>query len=206
MRDGFAGIILVASNPVDLMARIARNRSRLPAARVIGTGTLHDTSRLQQALAAQLGVAPAAIGGLVIGEHGDSEVAALSALRIGGMTLDRFAPPGIDVDHHALAATVRDAAYAIITGKGYTSYGVATAIVRICEAIIRNERAVLPVSTLLEGQFGIQGAYLSLPCVIGREGIVRVLEPELDPGETAALRASAAVLAKAFSSMEEEAG
>lgn len=192
---GFRGIIVIASNPVDVMAQVAFSRSDFDAARVIGTGTLLDSSRLRQALAARLRVAPGAIHAQVLGEHGDSEVPAFSGVRIGGVALDAFDP---DVDRAELATTVREAAYRIVTGKGYTSFGVATAIVRICEAIVRDEHAVLPVSTLLTGQFGVEGVYLSLPCVLGARGVVRVLEPELDADEMAGLRASAEILREAM--------
>ncbi|MBC9031677.1 L-lactate dehydrogenase [Sphingomonas sp. JC676] len=195
MAAGFGGIILVASNPVDLMAHAAFRRCGIDAARVIGTGTLLDSSRLRQALSAELGVAPGAIHAQVLGEHGDSEVAAFSGVRVGGMGLDAFAPDA--VDREALARDVREAAYRIVSGKGYTSFGVATAIVRICEAILRDEHAVLPVSTLLTGEFGIENVYLSLPCVLGAGGVERVLVPELHAGEVAALKASAAVLREA---------
>jgi L-lactate dehydrogenase len=191
---GFDGILVVASNPVDLMALAAWRQSGFDAARVIGTGTLLDSSRLRQNLSRRLGVAPGAIDALVLGEHGDSEVAAFSAARIGGVALGAVGP---DLDRGAVATEVRDAAYGIVSGKGYTSWGVATAIVRICEAVVRDERAVLPVSTLLTGEYGIDGVYLSLPCVLGAGGVARVLVPELDAGELAALRASAALLREA---------
>jgi L-lactate dehydrogenase len=195
MAAGFGGIIVVASNPVDLMAHVALRRSGLPSARVIGTGTLLDSSRLRQALAARLAVAPGAIHGQVLGEHGDSEVVAFSGVRIGGMRLEDYAKTALD--REAVARDVREAAYRIVSGKGYTSFGVATAIVRICEALVRDEHAVLPVSTLLTGEFGIEDVYLSLPCVLGAGGIERVLVPELDAGEIAGLRASAEVLREA---------
>lgn len=195
---GFDGVLLVASNPVDLMALVAFERSGLPAARVIGTGTLLDSSRLQQRLARELDVAPAAVDGLVLGEHGDSEVAAFSSVRIGEMTLNAFAP-GIAAKHDEIADDVRKAAYAIIDGKGHTAFGIATAIVRICEAILRDECAVLPVSAMLTGEFGITDVYLSLPCILGAGGVRRVLQPELDAVEVEALRASAATLRNARS-------
>lgn len=195
---GFDGIILVASNPVDLMAHVALRRSGLDAARVIGTGTLLDTNRLRQALAGRLGVAPAAIHAHVLGEHGDSEVPVFSGVRVGGVGLDAFA----SVDREGVARDVREAAYRIVGGKGFTSYGVGTAIVRICEALVRDEHAVLPVSTLMTGEFGIEGVYLSLPCVLGAGGVERVLVPELDAGEVAALRASAEVLRAAGRDLE----
>lgn len=195
IEGGFGGTIVVASNPVDLMAQVAFGRSGLDAGRVIGTGTLLDSSRLRQALAGRLGVAPGAIHAQVVGEHGDSEVAAFSGVRIRGMALDAFEPA---VDREEMAKAVREAAYRIVSGKGYTSFGVATAIVRICEAIVRDEKAVLPVSTLLTGEFGIEGVYLSLPCALGAQGVERVLVPDLDAAEAAGLRASAQVLREAM--------
>jgi L-lactate dehydrogenase len=199
MEAGFNGIILVAANPVDVMSMVAFRRSGLPSSRVIGTGTLLDTSRLRKELAIDLGIAPAAVDGLVLGEHGDSEVIAFSTLRIGGLGLERWAESSAGPDHADLARRVREGAYAIIDGKGYTSFGVATAIVRICEAIVRDEHAVLPVSTLMTGQSGLDDLYLSLPCILGADGIERVLTPELSNGEVAALEKSATVLRAALS-------
>ena len=196
MAAGFDGILIVASNPVDVMAKVALSQSGLPASRVIGTGPLLDSSRLRQALAARLNVASRAIEAVVIGEHGDSEVVAFSSVRVGGIPLDHFAP---DEARKAteIADIVRTAGYQIIDGKGYTSFGVATAIVRICEAILRDEQSALPVSTLLTGEFGLSDVYLSLPCILGAEGIERVLIPELTGDETAKLRLSAAMIRQA---------
>jgi L-lactate dehydrogenase len=193
MAAGFNGILLVAANPVDVMSLIARQGSGLAPARVIGTGTLLDSMRLRQALSAHLGIAAGSIEGFVLGEHGDSEVAAFSTVRVGGVSLGGLIE-GASLDLPALATTVRTGAYRVVTGKGYTSFGIATAIVRIVEAVIRDEHAVLPVSTLMTGQYGIDGVYLSLPCVIGAGGVERVLEPDLEPAELTALTASAQVL------------
>ena len=199
MTAGFDGVMVVASNPVDVMAKVALAQSGLPAKRVIGTGTLLDSSRLQQALAARLNVASRSIDALVIGEHGDSEVAAFSTVRVGGLPLDHFSAD--DAQHLGeLADLVRTAGYRIIEGKGYTSFGVATAIVRICEAILRDERSSLPVSTLLTGEFGLSDVYLSLPCILGAGGVERVLLPELTDGEIDKLRLSAEVVRKAYAS------
>ena len=193
MAAGFDGVLVVASNPVDVMAQVAQETSGLDPARVIGTGTLLDSARFRQRLAQQLGVAPAAVEALVLGEHGDSEVAAFSTVRIGGVTLDAFdAPAAIDRDQ--LAREVMRAGYTIVQGKGYTSFGVATAIVRICEAIRRDENVVLPVSARTRGEYGIADVYLSLPCLIGASGIRRVLTPQLSHAEAEALRRSAAAL------------
>lgn len=197
---GFDGILIIASNPVDVMANVALTQSGLPAKRVIGTGTLLDSSRLQQALAVRLDVAPRSIDALVMGEHGDSEVAAFSTVRIGGLPLSRFAPDSAQ-KFADMADLVRTAGYRIVKGKGYTSFGVATAIVRICEAILRDERSSLPVSTLLTGEFGISDVYLSLPCVLGANGVERVLLPELTDDEIARLRQSAEVIRQVHESL-----
>ena len=203
MGAGFHGVLVVSANPVDLMTLVAGRRSGLPPAQVIGTGTLLDTSRMKQALSQVLNVAAGSIEGLVLGEHGDSEVAAFSTVRIGGQTLDQFCAGGQAPQRALIAQQVRDAAYVIVKGKGYTSYGVATAIVRICEAIIRDERAVLPVSTLLTGQYGLSDLCLSLPCVLGAGGIERILTPDLDLEEAKGLAASATVLRTAFAALFE---
>ena len=197
---GFQGILVVAANPVDLMALVALQASGLPAARVIGTGTLLDSSRLQQALAARLGVAPASVDAMVLGEHGDSSVAAFSSVRIGGLPLAHFAGQG---DTSRIAADVRGAGYRIIGGKGYTSFGVATAIVRICEAVLRDEHSVLPVSSMLTGQFGIADLYLSLPCVLGAAGIERTLIPDLNDDEILALQHSADTIREALDTLTD---
>jgi L-lactate dehydrogenase len=206
MAAGFDGIILVAANPVDLMAQVARDASGLPAERIIGTGTLLDSNRLRQALAARFAVAPAFVDAMILGEHGDSSFAALSLARVGGVPIAQMAQPPADLDAVALEQGVRQAGYRIIAGKGYTAFGVATAIVRICEAVVRDERAVLPVSTWLTGQFGVSDLYLSLPCILGAQGIARVLEPPLSQSETAALHRSAAIVRQARDGLGGPAG
>ena len=202
MSAGFDGIILVAANPVDLMSWVARQESGLAGTRVIGTGTLLDSNRLCALLARQLTIAPASIDAMILGEHGDTSFAALSIARAGGVPLDQFAANGMQLEAAPLNEMVRQAAYQIIGGKGYTSFGIATAIVRICEAIVRNEHAILPVSTYLTGQFAIDNLYLSLPCVLGAEGIERVLEPQLDADEAAALRESASAVGRALEALK----
>ena len=204
---GFGGIILVAANPVDIMALVAFRKAGIAACRVIGTGTLLDSSRLRQSLAAKLGIAPSAVAGFVLGEHGDSEVAAFSTVRVGGLSLNHFAKSAGQPDHEApdqeaIAKEVREAGYRIISGKGYTSFGVATAIVRICEAIVRNEHAVLPVSTLLSGEFGITDLYLSLPCLLGEGGVEHVLLPDLTKIEQSELHRSAKIIRPAVAHLD----
>lgn len=193
MNAGFDGILVVASNPADAMTQVAQATSGLPPERVIGTGTLLDSNRFRKRIADQLAIAPGAVEALVLGEHGDSEVMAYSTVRIGGMDLDSYLGEQ-GFDRAAIAHDVMRAGYTISDGKGYTSFGVATAITRICEAIHRDERVILPVATMLQGQYGISGIYLSLPCLIGAGGVLRVLTPALTADEQAALLASADVL------------
>lgn len=200
--SGFAGIILVAANPVDLMSLVAFQGAGLPSARVIGTGTLLDTCRLQQILSRKLDVSPASVHGLIVGEHGNSEVAAFSTVSIGGLPLTEAGFAEAALDRTAVAAQVRDAGYAILSGKGYTSFGIGTAIVRICEAILRDERVILPVSTLLSGELGIQDIYLSLPCILGVGGVEKVLIPAFTDDELAGLRSSADRLRAAGAAMK----
>lgn len=193
MDAGFDGILVVASNPADAMTQVAQRASGLPAQRVIGTGTLLDSNRFRKRIADQLGIAPGAVEALVLGEHGDSEVMAYSTVRVGGMALDAFLGDA-SFDRAGVAHEVMRAGYTISEGKGHTSFGVATAIARIAEAIQRDERVVLPVSTLLTGEYGIDDLYLSLPCLIGGAGVLRVLTPALNSDEETALLASAEVL------------
>jgi len=199
---GFGGVLVVAANPVDLMTHVAFRHAGLPVPMTRPTGTLLDSSRLRQALAAELVVAPSSVEGLVLGEHGDSEVAAFSTVRIGGLTLEGFADAGMTPNHVEIAEHVRRAGYRIVAGKGYTSFGVATATVRICEAIVRDEKAVLPVSTRLDGQFGVAGVFLSLPCILGKAGVERILAPDLTADEQLSLVASADLLRVALASLD----
>jgi L-lactate dehydrogenase len=151
-------------------------------------------------------VAPAFVDAMILGEHGDTSFPALSIARIGGVVLDDFAGKDVPLDAGEIGGMVRQAGYRIIEGKGYTSFGVATAIVRICEAILRDEHAVLPVSTMLTGEYGISGLSLSLPCVLGAAGIERVLTPDLSGDETASLLASAHAIDVAWKCLTDERG
>jgi L-lactate dehydrogenase len=192
---GFTGILLVATNPVDVLTRVAQLRSRLPAARVIGSGTVLDTARLRHLLAEQCGVDPRSVHGYVLGEHGDSEIAAWSTTTVGGLPVAHFArQQGVTLDPEAILARVRGAAPAIIERKGATNVAIAAALARLVSCILRNERSVLMVSTLLTGQYGEQDVCLSVPCVLGARGIARVIELDLTGEERAGLHASAEIL------------
>lgn len=193
---GFGGVLLMTTNPVDVLSQFAQEVSGLPAGRVVGSGTVLDSARLRTMLGQQLGVEPRSIHAYVVGEHGDSEIAAWSSARVAGVGLGEFCEgAGAECpDFEALLGRVRRAAPDIIERKGYTSYAIASCVARICEAVLRDEHTVLPVSTRLTGQYGIDGVYLSLPCVVGRGGVERVIEIPLDEAELAGLRASADIL------------
>jgi L-lactate dehydrogenase len=150
-----------------------------------------------------LGVDSRSLHAYVIGEHGDSEIAAWSAARVAGVPLEEFCAAEADCpDFKDFLARVRRAAPDIIERKGYTAFAIASCVARICEAILRDERTVLPVSTLMTGQYGVEGVYLSLPCVVGRRGVERVIELPLDETERAGLRASADVIRRALESVK----
>ena len=192
----FGGVLLMTTNPVDVLAQFAQEFSGLPVGRVIGSGTVLDSARLRAMLGRHLGVEPRSIHAYVVGEHGDSEIAAWSSARVAGVPVREFCEgAGLGCpDFDGLLRRVRRAAPDIIERKGYTSYAIASCVARICEAVLRDEHSVLPVSTLLKGQYGIEGVYLSLPCVVGRRGVERVIEMPLDDSERAGLLASADLL------------
>ncbi|MDQ3817414.1 MAG: L-lactate dehydrogenase [Acidobacteriota bacterium] len=197
MEEGFSGIILMTTNPVDVLAQVAQEGSGLPVGQVIGSGTVLDSSRLRAMLGAALGIEARSIHAYVIGEHGDSEIAAWSAARVAGVPLMDYCSTDYP-DFDAILRRVRRAAPEIIERKGYTSYAIASCVERISEAILRDEHTVLPVSTRTSGQYGIEDVYLSLPCVVGRAGVERIIELPLSDSEREGLRASAEVLRRTY--------
>lgn len=197
MDEGFDGIILMTTNPVDVLAQVAQDESGLTMNRVIGSGTVLDTARLRAVLGDALGVEARSIHAYIIGEHGDSEIAAWSSARVAGLPLSDYCAPACP-DFDELLRRVRRAAPDIIARKGYTSFAIASCVERICEAILRDEHTVLPVSTMTSGQYGIDGVYLSLPCIVGRGGVERVIELPLSDSEREGLRASANLLRRTF--------
>ena len=192
------GILLIASNPVDVLTYAACKWSGLPINRVLGSGTALDTSRFRMRLAEHCGISPNNVHAYIIGEHGDSQVAVLSSARIARLTLEEFCHElQLPCDQQTLkgiADHARTAASEIIKSKGATYYGIAAALVRIVSAILRNEHAVLTVSSVVPESMGLGNLALSLPTIVGREGIKRVLPISLNPSEDEALRASAQVL------------
>lgn len=189
-------IILVATNPVDIMTQVALKLSGWPAGRVFGSGTLLDTSRLRYLVAAKLRVDPRSVHGWIVGEHGDSEVPIWSSLSVAAGTAPVAAEPGSrwhlsEADRSELYAEVRGAAAQIIQAKGATCYAIALALARICEAIIHNQRSVLPVSTYLEEYHGISGLCLGVPAIVGRGGVEELVPLALSEEEGRQLGASA---------------
>ena len=188
-------VLLVVSNPVDVLTCMAQRLSGLPAGRVIGSGTVLDTARLKYLLGQRLGVDGRNVHAFIIGEDGDSELAVWSSANISGVDLDDYCRiTGIDDPAAVLRGiyeSVRGAAYPIIEGKGATYYGIAMAVRRIAEAIVRDERSVLPVSSLITGHYGVDGVCLGVPSIVGRGGVQAVLDIPLAPEELAQLQRSA---------------
>jgi L-lactate dehydrogenase len=191
-------ILLVASNPVDIMTQVVARISGLSPERVIGSGTILDTARFRSMLAEHLDVAPHSVHAYVLGEHGDSEVLAWSSAKIGGVPLMDFAAQiGRPIDtplRHRIDDGVRYAAYRIIAGKGATYYGIGAGIARIVRAVRDNEGAVLTVSSLAAPTDRPLEVSYSLPRVLGAGGVHATLEPQLSEGERAALIQSATTL------------
>lgn len=191
-------ILLVASNPVDIMTDVTTRLSGLDPARVIGSGTILDTARFRSLVSSHLGIAPQSVHAYVLGEHGDSEVLAWSAARAGSVPLRTFAAqvgaPLTDADMARIDNGVRNAAYTIIEGKGATWYGIGAGLARIVRAILRDEQSVLSVSIVTGEVEGIRDVALSVPRVVGRAGVTADLFPDLDAGEHEALERSARLL------------
>ena len=191
----FGGILLIVSNPVDVLTYEAWRLSGYPRERVIGSGTVLDTGRLKQLLGEELGVDSRNVHAFIIGEHGDSELAVWSEANVSGLDLQDFCRirglERVTETKDRLYRQVRDSAYEIISRKGATYYGIAMAVGRIAESLVKDEHAVLPVSVVLEGEYGLEGLALSIPSIVGREGLEEVLEIPLSGEEAQALRQSA---------------
>jgi len=202
MAEGFDGVLIIATNPVDVLTFIAQKESGLPASQVIGSGTLLDTERLRHILGERLNVDPRSVHAAVIGEHGDSSVAVWSAAQVAGVPLALY--PGADTlpSQEELLTSVRNAGPEVASLKGNTCFAIAACVTRICEAILRDERSVLLVSTLMTGQYGLRDVSLSTACIVGNCGVESALELHLNATEQTSLEASAAVLQRAYAKLE----
>jgi L-lactate dehydrogenase len=198
---GCRGVIVLVTNPVDVLTQVMTQTTGLPTGRVIGTGTMLDTARLRQVVGRTIGVEARSVHTHVVGEHGDSQVALWSSARVGGAALrsrknwDRSWEPRISTE-------VRTAAYEIIQRKGATNHAIGLVAAELLRCMLRSERRVLTVSRVQDGAVGIDGVALSLPSVVGAEGVLEVLEPEMSDEERASLQRSAEVLRTAFTQIE----
>lgn len=183
------GILLIASNPVDIMAYFTLKHSKFPVNRVIGSGTLLDSARFRYLIGEKLGVDPRSIHANIIGEHGDSEVPVWSLANFAGTPLNLS-----EEDKEDIFTNTRDAAYGIIEAKGATYYAIALALDRICTAILRDEGAVLNVSTLLTDYHGVSDVYLGVPCIVDASGVREVVELPMTEEEKEQFRKSASKL------------
>lgn len=187
-------ILLVVTNPVDILTEVTRRLSGFPASRVIGSGTVLDSARLKFLIGKHLGVDARQVHAFIIGEHGDTELPVYSSANISGIDLDHFYRENAPHEQKYLSELfekTRDAAYRIIAAKGATYYAVAAAVRRIATAIVRDESAILPVSVAADGLWGMEGLCLSLPAIVGQRGIERVLELPLSQREHEMLERSA---------------
>ena len=200
------GILLIVSNPVDVLTHVALKRSGLPKNRVFGSGTVLDTARLKYLLASRLHVDSRNVHTVIIGEHGDTEFPVNSIANVSGIPLyDFFALENQDGYEAMLAEIqedVRTSAYEIIKKKGATYYGIAMAVGKICRSIVSDEKSMLPVSVELEGDYGLSGLSISVPCIVGKNGVEQVLEMPLNVQERRELKKSADSLKKVIASID----
>ncbi len=199
-KRNYQGILLIVANPVDILTYTALKLSGLPENRVIGSGTVLDTGRFREILGEHLGVDSRSVHAFIIGEHGDSELAVWSTANVAGVPINKFCELRGHFNHQEamkrIAHDVKNAAYEIIERKKATYYGIAMAVKRICEAIVRDEKSVLPVSNMMHGAYGIEGITLSMPAIVGKNGVELQMPISLDGHEALALKASADVLKK----------
>ena len=199
---GFGGILLAVANPVDVLTYAATKLSSLPESRVIGSGTVLDTARLRYRLGEYLGVDSRGVHAFIIGEHGDSEIAAWHSANVAGIPLNSFCEMRGSFEHEEdmikIAEDVKNMAYEIISKKNATYYGIAMAVKRICEAILRDEKSILPVSSVMHGEYGIEGVALSIPAIVGKDGIEAKITINVSESECSMLLKSADAIKSAI--------
>lgn len=198
------GILLIVANPVDILTSVAAKLSGFPENRVFGSGTVLDTARFKYLLGEHLDVDSRSVHAFIIGEHGDSEIAAWSSANASGIPIHDFCEMRGHFEHEKsmkrIADDVKNSAYEIIEKKGATYYGIAMSVRRICEAIIRDEKSILPISSIQhDTESGIDGVALSMPAIVGRNGVEGLVPIRLDNEEKVALKASADTLKEVLS-------
>jgi L-lactate dehydrogenase len=205
-RSNCKGVMIIVSNPVDVLTFVALKRSGWAKGRIIGSGTVLDSSRFRYLLSYHCGVDVHNVHAYILGEHGDSEFAAWSMTNVAGINIDEYCPvcgkcSGWKKQRKVIEQQVRDSAYHIINYKGSTQFAVGLALVKITESILRSQNSILTVSTLLEDDFGIKDVCISVPCVVSGNGVTRIVESPLSPTELESLSDSANVLKKAIDSL-----
>lgn len=205
--QGSSAVVIVVSNPVDVLTYVALQQSGWPRGRVIGSGTVLDSARLRYLLSEHCGVDIHNVHAYMLGEHGDSEFAAWSMTHLAGIPIDAYCPACHKCENwmderKSIEERVRNSAYHIIDYKGATWFGVGMALVRIVEAIVRNQRSVLTVSTRLDGEYGLNGVCLSVPCIVSENGVDEIVDCGLPGDERNLLAASGAVLKAAIAALQ----
>lgn len=199
-------ILLVVSNPVDILTWVTLKLSGYPKERVFGSGTVLDSSRLKYMLGKHLQVDPRSVHAFIVGEHGDSELPLWSSANVSGVPLNQFCElrgfEEHDENRTVLAENVKNSAYEIINRKGATYYGIALSVRRICECIVGDEHSILPVTSLLEGEYGYSDISMGVPTVVGQHGVEKVLEMEINDVEREQLTQSANGLKKILDSID----
>lgn len=194
----FNGILLVVTNPVDILTTVTLKLSGFPENKVIGSGTVLDTARLKYELGNHLNVDYRSIHAFIIGEHGDSEIAAWSSANVSGIPIEKFCEMRGFYNHKEsalkISEEVKNSAYEIIKRKNATYFGIAMSVKRICEAVIRDEKSILPISSMLHGEYGIDGIALSLPAIVGKNGLETHVPIQLNQEEIQKLQQSAKTL------------
>lgn len=200
-------ILMVVSNPCDILTYVAWKLSGLPKHKVIGSGTNLDSSRFRFLLSQKLGVAPTSVHGWIIGEHGDTSVPVWSGVNVAGVRLREINPHVGDAQdpekYNELHKEVVESAYEVIRLKGYTSWAIGLSCASLAQTILRNQKAVHAVSTLIKGEHGVENeVFLSLPCVLGSNGVTHIVRQYLNPEEVKALHTSADLMHKVQSGIK----
>jgi len=197
-KQNFKGVLLIVANPVDILTTVAIKLSGLPENRVLGSGTVLDTARLKYELGNHLNVDSRSVHAFIIGEHGDSEIAAWSSANVSGIPLNNFCEMRGHFNHdesmERIANDVKNSAYEIISKKHATYYGIAMSVKRICEAIIRDEKSIMPISSMMHGEYDIDGISLSMPAIVGKHGVENHVPIQLNEDEIKNLQKSAQTL------------
>jgi L-lactate dehydrogenase len=199
LQQNSPAVVMIVSNPVDILTYVAQKRSGWPRGRVIGSGTVLDSGRFRYLLSQHCGVDVHNVHAYILGEHGDSELAAWSMTNMAGMPIEQFCSicrkcDDWEASRRKIAEAVKNSAYHIIDYKGATWFAVGLALTGIAAAILRNQNSVLTVSAVLDGEYGLSGVSLGVPCVLSQKGVERILQVNLPPEEKNALARSAAIL------------